>query len=163
MGGDGAGGMDMSALMAALGGKGGGKGGMDGGKGGGKAAKADDSERVGGDGKWHWQPKGEEIQCRIVCDPPAVKKDIVVKFKAQSLFVSVRGETVIDGTLGGKVEVDECTWCLSSDRKELQIMLTQVSGKTDAWNNLLAYVGRQTLGAVESNVMHRRQYSARIL
>merc|ERR1719162_2050994 len=117
--------MDMSALMSMMG-KGGGKGGggmdMKGGKGGGKGQEkeADDSEKAGGD-KWFWQQKGEEIQIRIVCDPPATKKDVSVKFKSSSLSASVHGVSIIDGSLGGKVEVDECTWCLSSDKSELQI------------------------------------------
>merc|ERR1712232_681327 len=116
---------------------GGGKGGgmdMMGGKGGGKGNE-DESEKAGGD-KWFWQQKGEEIQIRIVCDPPATKKDVSVKFKSSSLSASVHGVSIIEGTLGGKVEVDECTWCLSADKSELQIMLTQVGGKTDAWSAL---------------------------
>merc|ERR550514_2460724 len=97
----------------------GGMGDMLGGKGGGKGGGADDAdkgEQTGGE-KWFWQQKGEEIQVRIVCDPPvANKKDVSVKFKARSLSASVRGETIIEGTLRGKVEVDECTWCLSADK-----------------------------------------------
>jgi len=153
MGGGEGGGMDMSALMAMLG-KGGGKGGgmgdmmggmgdmmggmggKGGGKGGGKAPE-DNDEKPGGE-KWFWQQKGEEIQIRIVCDPPATKKDVSVKFKSTSLTVTIRGESIVEGTLGGKVEVDECTWVLSPDKSELQVMLTQVAGKTDAWKSLLA-------------------------
>merc|ERR1719469_920322 len=137
----GAGGMDMSALMAMLG-KGGGKGGMPdmggmgGGKGGGQG-EVDDAEKAGEGGKFHWQQKGEEIQIRVPLDPPATKKDISVKFKVSSLSVAVRGESIIDGALAGKVEVDECTWCLSSDKSELQVMLTQVAGKSDTWPALL--------------------------
>merc|ERR1719507_2988599 len=118
----------MSALMSMMG-KGGGKGGGMGGMGGG----VDGSEKAGADGKWHWQQKGEEIQVRFPLDPPATKKDIGVKFKAASLSVTVRGESVLDGALHGKVEVDECTWCLNPGKDELQVMLTQVAGKTDAW------------------------------
>merc|ERR1719183_2655056 len=105
--------MDMSALMSMLG-KGGGKGGgmadMMGGKGGGKGSEPppDDSEKSGGE-SWFWQQKGEEIHVRIVCNPPATKKDISVKFKASSLAASVHGVTIIGGSLAGKVEVDECT------------------------------------------------------
>merc|ERR1719387_869810 len=138
----GAGGMDMSALMSMLGkggGKGGDMGGMGGmmGKGGGKG-EANESEQAGKDGKWHWQQKGEEIQVRIPLDPPATKKDISVKFKSASLAVTVRGETVLDGNLCGKVEVDECTWCLTPAKDELQVMLTKVAGKTDSWPSLIA-------------------------
>jgi len=149
----GAGGMDMEALMSMLGkggGKGGGGGGMAdmmggmggggmggmGGKGGGKGKEEDDSEKAGGDGKWHWTQKGEEVQIRFPLTEPTTKKDITVKFKTKSLSVSVRGETLLDGTTGGKVEVDDCTWCLSPDRTELQVMLTKMDEK-DSWNNLL--------------------------
>merc|ERR1719162_2268713 len=114
----------------------GGYGGKGGGKGEGKGQE-DNDEKAGGE-KWFWQQKGEEIQIRIPCDPPVTKKDVSVKFKSSSLSVSVRGESIIDGNLGGKVEVDECTWCLSVDKTELQVMLTQVAGKTDAWRSLLA-------------------------
>merc|ERR550532_1315084 len=146
-GSDGAGGMDMSALMSMLG-KGGGMGGMGGmgdmmggmggGKGGGKG-QDDDAEKEGGDGKWNWSQKDEAVHVRFAIEPPATgKKDVNVKFKATSLLVSVRGETVIDSKLGGKVEVDECTWCFSPDKAELQVMLTKVEGKTEKWNSLLA-------------------------
>merc|ERR1740120_602789 len=101
----GAGGMDMSSLMAMLG-KGGGKGGGGmgdmmggmgagmGGKGGGKGKEQDDSEKLGGE-NWFWQQKGEEIQIRILCDPPATKKDVKVKFKSNSLSVFVREDKII--------------------------------------------------------------------
>merc|ERR1719221_1508748 len=94
--------MDMSSLMAMLG-KGGGKGGggmgdMMGGKGGGMGKEQDDSEKLGGE-KWFWQQKGEEIQIRILCDPPATKKDVKVKFKSSSLSVFVREEKIIEVTL----------------------------------------------------------------
>merc|ERR1711879_1082177 len=90
---------------------------MGGGKDGGKGKEAaDEGEKAGRDWKWRWQQNGEEIQVWVVLDPPATKKDITVKFKLSSLVVAIRGETIIDGTLGGKVEVDECTWCLSADK-----------------------------------------------
>merc|ERR1740117_1328435 len=118
----------------------GGMGGM-GGKGGGKgAAKEDeDAEKDGADGKWQWSQKDEAVHVRIALDPPATnKKEINVKFKSTSLIVKVRGEEVINGPLGGKVEVDDCTWCFSPAKDELQVMLTKVEGKVEKWNGLLA-------------------------
>merc|ERR1712226_1088137 len=107
-----------------------------GGKGGGKGPEEEVEKK---DEKWIWSQKGEEVHIRIALDPPATsKKDVNVKFKATSLLVSVRGETKIDGTLGGKVEADDCTWCFSPAKDELQLMLTKVEGKTDPWNDLLA-------------------------
>jgi len=156
----GAGGMDMSALMAMLGkgggkgGDGGGMGGMDmasmmggmgggmggmGGKGGGKGqAPPEDTDEKKGE-KWVWMQKGEEVHIRFPLDPPVTnKKEISVTFKTNTLKVAIRGETTLDGTLGGKVDCDDCTWCLSPDRDELQVMLTKPEGKTDAWKDLLA-------------------------
>lgn len=153
----GAGGMDMSALMAMLGkggGKGGPGGGMDmasmmggmgggmggmGGKGGGKGqAPPEDTDEKKGE-KWVWMQKGEEVHIRFALDPPATsKKDVAVTFKTNTLKVVIRGETTLDGALGGKVDVDDCTWLLSPEKDELQVMLTKVEGKTDAWRDLLA-------------------------
>lgn len=149
----GAGGMDMSALMSMLGkggGKGGGMGDMMGGmgdmmggmggKGAGKGAGKGPEEEVEQKAeKWVWSQKGEEVHIRFPLDPPATgKKDVDVKFKATALKVAVRGEVIIDGALGGKVEADDCTWCFSPTKDELQVMLTKVEGKTDAWRDLLA-------------------------
>merc|ERR1712232_1500705 len=117
----------MASMMGGMGGKGGGKG----------AAPEDDAEKSGGEGKWHWNQKGDEIQVRIPLSSAATKKDISVKFNATSLFVSAFGNTIIDGALGGKVETDDCTWCLSSDKTELQVMLTKVEGKSEAWSDLM--------------------------
>lgn len=140
----GAGGMDMSALMSMLGGKGGGKGGMGdmmggmGGKGGGKGQPEakDDTEKAGDGGKYHWQQKGEEVQIRFPMEVKVNKKEIVVKFKRASLNVTIKGEVVLDGALGGGVEVDECTWCIAPDGMELQVMLTK-QDEAD-WRSLLA-------------------------
>jgi len=158
-GGDGgAGGMDMSALMSMLG-KGGGKGGGmgdlggmmggmggmggmgdmggKGGKGGGKGGAKEDEEEHKAE-KWAWSQKGEEVHVRIALDPVATsKKDVEVKFKSTSMVVKVRGETIIDGSLGGKVEADDCTWCFSPAKDELQLMLTKVEGKSESWGDLL--------------------------
>merc|ERR1719220_3372141 len=106
--------MDMSAMMQMLGGKGGGRGG-----------DKDDSEKVGEGGKWIWQQKGEEIHVRLPQEMAITKKDVDVKFKRSALNVKVKGEALIDGTLGGTVEVDECTWCIAPDGLELQVMLTK--------------------------------------
>merc|ERR1712032_547937 len=119
---------DMMGGMGGMGGKGGGKG----------AQPDDDAEKEGGGGKWNWSQKDEAVHVRIAIEPPASgKKDVNVVFKATKLLVSIRGETVIDGALGGKVETDECTWCFSPAKDELQVMLPKVTGKTEKWNNLL--------------------------
>mmetsp|Transcript_103649 Transcript_103649/g.184144 ORF Transcript_103649/g.184144 Transcript_103649/m.184144 type:complete len:137 (+) Transcript_103649:2-412(+) len=87
---------------------------------------------------WFWQQKSDEIHIRIVCDPPlSSKNDVSVTFKSNSLAATVRGETIIDDKLQGRVEVDECLWVLSADKTELLIMLTQIGGRTDNWKGLL--------------------------
>jgi len=108
------------------------------GKGGGKGQEPpEDTDEKKGD-KWVWMQQGEEVHIRFTLDPPATKKDISVTFKSNTLKVVIRGESTIDGALGGKVDVDDCTWLLSPEKDELQVMLTKVEGKTAAWNDLLA-------------------------
>lgn len=140
LGGKGGGKDGMADMLAGMGGKGGGKGGMadmmagmGGGMGGGKGgygapaapAAKDDSEKACEGGKWHWQQKGEEIQVRFPTEGKITKKEIVVKFKRTSIHVAIKGEVVVDATLGGAVEVDECTWCIAPGGEELQVMLTK--------------------------------------
>merc|ERR1719272_1495083 len=124
--------------MGGMGGMGGGGMGGMGGKDGGKGAQPEEEEEKKGE-KWVWSQKGEEVHIRFVLDPPATnKKDVAVTFKANSLKVAVRGESIIDGALGGKGEADDCTWCFFPSKDELQVMLTKVEGKTEAWRGLLA-------------------------
>ncbi|CAE8595415.1 unnamed protein product, partial [Polarella glacialis] len=151
-GGDGpGGGMDMAKMMEMLGGMGGGGGGMGGmgggmggmegmmgGKGGGKGgggAEKDDSEKEAADGKYHWLQKGEELQIRFPSETPITKKDVSVKFKRASVVVTVSGVVLLEGDLGGTVEVDECTWCLGPGGSDLQVMLTKQS-EAD-WRSLM--------------------------
>jgi len=134
-GGKGGGGMDMASMMGGMGGGGGGKGG---GKGG-QDQPMDQSEKTCE--KYVWSQKGEEVHIRIKLDPPATaKKDVEVKFKSYQLVAKVRGDSIIDGTMGGKVEVDECTWCFTPEKDELLIMLTKVEDGADKhkeWKDLL--------------------------
>lgn len=157
--------MDMKALMAMLG-KGGGKGSGAGGSsmdmasmmGGMAMGKEGLEESLGAPPrlaaveqrckdlpsqekkgeKWVWMQQGEEVHIRFPLNPPAsTKKDISVTFKTNALKVLIRGEIILDSILGGKVDVDCCTWCLSSAKDELQVMLTKTDGKTEAWKDLL--------------------------
>merc|ERR1719272_2241958 len=105
--------MDMASMMGGMGGMGGGMG-----KGGGKGGEKppEDTDEKKGE-KWVWMQKGEEVHIRFPLDPPASnKKDISVTFKSNTLKVAIRGETTLDGALGGKVDVDDCTWCLTPER-----------------------------------------------
>lgn len=84
---------------------------------------------------YSWNQNGEEIQVSFKLSEKATKKDIKVAFKASSIEVLAHGEKLLDGNLDGKVEVDECTWCLAQGGSELQVMLTK---KDEAkWKTLL--------------------------
>jgi len=66
----------------------------------------------------------------------ARKSDAKFELKPWSLTVSVHGSRVLDGQLGGKVDVDDCTWCLASGGSELHVMLTKKDAK-DKWARLM--------------------------
>jgi len=65
------------------------------------------------------------VQVTVPLPEGITKKDVVVVFKAASLKVSIKGEVVLEGELSDKVESDECTWCFSPDKTELNVMLTK--------------------------------------
>jgi len=129
----GPGGMDLSSLMGGKG-KGGGKGGMPG-KGGGREPDVDQEVERTEDG-YTWSQRGEEVQIYFQLAKAAAKKDVKVTFKQKALQVAAHGDTLLDGSLGGPVEVDECTWCLSGGGIELQVMLTKKDAK-DQWKDLV--------------------------
>lgn len=135
---EGPGGMDLASLLG-KGGKGGGKGGAASGaaKGAGKGAEAEEveaSEKV--EEGYSWSQQGEEVQISFKLSKPAAKRDVKVTFKPSGLIVTANGTTLLDGTLEGKVDVDECTWCLASAGSELQVMLTKKDAKS-SWKSLL--------------------------
>lgn len=134
----GPGGMDMDSIQQMMGGKGGGKGGMGGGGGKGKQApepKEEEEEERTEDG-YAWSQKGEEVQILFKLEKPVTKKDVKVKFAPGTLEVTVDGGKLLGGSLGGKVDTDECTWCIANGGNELQVMLTKRDAK-DAWKALL--------------------------
>merc|ERR1711957_650073 len=53
-----------------------------------------------------------EIIVRFALETPATKKDVKVVFKATTLQVTVAGEEMLNGKLFGRVQTDDCTWCL---------------------------------------------------
>eukprot|EP00419_Tripos_fusus_P025686 CAMPEP_0172724158 /NCGR_PEP_ID=MMETSP1074-20121228/85297_1 /TAXON_ID=2916 /ORGANISM="Ceratium fusus, Strain PA161109" /LENGTH=147 /DNA_ID=CAMNT_0013550535 /DNA_START=74 /DNA_END=514 /DNA_ORIENTATION=+ len=83
-----------------------------------------------GDGKWHWEQKGEEVQVRFKPEHSLTKKDIAVTFKAQYIHITIKGEDIVKSPLFRPVVVDECTWCIVSG--ELQVMLTK-QNETEHW------------------------------
>merc|ERR1712190_203378 len=112
-----------------------------GGKGGGKGKEADgypekEPEEIEKDeGGYTWSQKGDEVQVLFKLPKPAVKKDVKVGFKMLSLSVAVHGDSLLDGSLAGKIDTDDCAWCLASGGSELQVMLTKKS--SDKWSDLL--------------------------
>ncbi|CAK0900586.1 unnamed protein product, partial [Prorocentrum cordatum] len=80
----------------------------------------DDAAEKAEDG-YTWSQQGEEVQITFRLDKPATKKDVKVNFKPTGLTVAVGDSTLLDGTLGGKVDTDDCAWCLASAGSELQV------------------------------------------
>jgi hypothetical protein len=64
-----------------------------------------------------WIQTGDEIELTFPLPPGATKKDVKVAFKSESLSLEFAGHDVattgLSGVLGGKVDVDGCTWTLS--------------------------------------------------
>lgn len=134
----GPGGMDLGMLQDMMG-KGGGKGAQGGGKGGAgsappETAKAEEVEKE--EDGYVWSQQGEEVQIAFTLPKAASKKDVKVQFKQSSILVQVHGDTLLQGSLQGKVEAEDCTWCLVNSGSELNVMLTKQNEK-DQWANLL--------------------------
>ena len=47
----------------------------------------------------------------------------MIRFQLQTVWA--RGQTLLDGALNGKVETEDCTWCLVNGGTELNVMLTK--------------------------------------
>merc|ERR1712194_747832 len=78
---------------------------------------------MGDEGGYTWSQKGDEVQVLFKLPKAVTKKDVKVGFKSASLSVAVSGDALLDGGLGGKVDTDDCTWCLASGGTELQVKL----------------------------------------
>ncbi|CAE7483588.1 unnamed protein product [Symbiodinium natans] len=130
----GPGGMNMEELKNMMGKGGGSKGGGKG-QGYGSQPAAEEEVETQEDG-YTWSQKGEEVQIAIKLPQATTKKDVKVAFKQTTISVLAGGKTLLDGTLGGKVETDECTWCLVNGGTELNVMLTKQNEK-DNWKGLL--------------------------
>merc|ERR1711935_967602 len=104
------------------------------------AAKNAGKEEGGADGKKNKYEQtskyGEsEIIVRFALETPATKKDVKVVFKATTLQVTVAGEEVLNGKLFGRVQTDDCTWCLVEKGAELQVLLALASDTK--WSSLM--------------------------
>ena len=59
---------------------------------------------------------GDEIELTIPLPPGVTKKDVRVKFHTERLTLSIEGNEAagIKGSLGGKVDLDGCTWAVTN-------------------------------------------------
>eukprot|EP00747_Dinoflagellata_sp_TGD_P034060 gnl/TRDRNA2_/TRDRNA2_137028_c0_seq2.p1 gnl/TRDRNA2_/TRDRNA2_137028_c0~~gnl/TRDRNA2_/TRDRNA2_137028_c0_seq2.p1 ORF type:complete len:561 (+),score=138.59 gnl/TRDRNA2_/TRDRNA2_137028_c0_seq2:125-1684(+) len=103
--------------------------------GGSASSSGEDMDEKEVDG-YSWSQNGEDVQITFPLPKPVLKKSVNVTFKPSTLQVAVDGDLLLDGSLCGKVEVDECTWCLPNGGRELQVTLTKQNGDS-RWQNLL--------------------------
>lgn len=96
---------------------------------------AKDAERL--EDLYSWTQKGDEVQVTFKLPKRAAKKEVKIKFEPKTINVAVHGNTLLEGSLGGTVDVDTCTWCLAGSGSELQVMLTK-KNVNSMWKNLLA-------------------------
>lgn len=132
----GPGGMDMETIQNMMG-KGGGAGGAKGaGKGKGYSENQNSEEGEKEEDGYTWSQEGEKVQIAFNLSKAASKKDVKVVFKQTSITVQANGQTLLDGALNGKVETEDCTWCLVNGGTELNVMLTK-QNESDKWTALL--------------------------
>lgn len=70
-----------------------------------------------------------------------------------------RGQTLLDGALNGKVETEDCTWCLVNGGTELNVMLTKQNAAgpdvelvTFRWQLMKQYMNQWRLSVATRNV-----------
>ncbi|CAJ1347430.1 unnamed protein product [Effrenium voratum] len=132
----GPGGMDMEMLQNMMGGKGGGKG-QGKSKGyGDEPSPAEPEEVEKEEDGYTWSQKGEEVHVAFKLPQPVTKKDVKIGFKQASISVLALGKNLLDGSLGGKVDTDCCTWYLVNGGTELNLTLTKQNEK-ETWPGLL--------------------------
>jgi len=120
-------GTDFSSIMAGLG-----RGKCD-------LSSNSDKDEEKSDEKYTWTQEGEDVQITFKLEPKderkLTKNDMKVTFQSTSLKVVVAGDCLLDGTLAGRVDVDQCTWTLNGT-DELQVALTKVNSKEE-WDTLI--------------------------
>eukprot|EP00451_Oxyrrhis_marina_P009656 CAMPEP_0204321032 /NCGR_PEP_ID=MMETSP0469-20131031/7942_1 /ASSEMBLY_ACC=CAM_ASM_000384 /TAXON_ID=2969 /ORGANISM="Oxyrrhis marina" /LENGTH=294 /DNA_ID=CAMNT_0051302299 /DNA_START=61 /DNA_END=945 /DNA_ORIENTATION=+ len=91
--------------------------------------------QTGGEEKeFKWSQSEEEVEVLVPVPSGTTKKDVTVKFGMATVTVAVCGRPIVDGSLGGKVVPDGCTWTLVDDA--LQITLEKAQGAP--WNAVMA-------------------------
>jgi len=133
----GPGGMDMETIQNMMGKGGGGSEGAKGaGKGKGYTENQNTEEGEKEEDGYTWSQKGEEVQIAFNLTQATSKKEVKVVFKQTSIVVQANGKTLLEGALNGKVETEDCTWCLVNGGTELNVMLTK-QNENDKWTGLL--------------------------
>ena len=59
-----------------------------------------------------WNQSADEVEIKVVVPAATKSKDAAIKFGAKSLKVTVNGVVRVEGTLGGNVMIDDCTYTL---------------------------------------------------
>eukprot|EP00927_Polykrikos_kofoidii_P066605 TRINITY_DN6216_c1_g3_i1.p1 TRINITY_DN6216_c1_g3~~TRINITY_DN6216_c1_g3_i1.p1 ORF type:complete len:536 (+),score=127.35 TRINITY_DN6216_c1_g3_i1:73-1680(+) len=146
---DGPGGIDLSSLMGMAAGAGfvdvdlGGVNGLGGDAAGGtgglaetfKAAE-DDNEAERNEDGYTWSQNGGQVEISFKLSRNTQRRDVQVDFQTDAVKVIAHGKPLLDGTLGGKVKVDECNWGFGDAGSELLVMLSKIDTK-DHWKGLL--------------------------
>ena len=80
----------------------------------------------------------EELEVTIPVEDDVGKKDVAVRFTARSLRVTVKGETLIDSPLKGRIYPDECSWSFGTSSGKRALILSLGKRDSEMWSKLLA-------------------------
>jgi len=95
-------------------------------------------------GAHEWSQDEMDITVKVLVPAGTKAKDVKVVFKPLSMSAKVTTmadgkQSVIDGSLGGKIDCDESTWSLkdATDGRELTITLVKDEGMRGQWHQFL--------------------------
>ena len=80
----------------------------------------------------------EELEVTIPVADDVGKKDVAVRFTARSLRVTVKGATLIDSPLKGRIYPDECSWSFGTASGTRALILSLGKRDSEMWSKLLA-------------------------
>ena len=88
-------------------------------------------QKAGQNHRWTQEPS--EVELRIEVDKLVNAKNVIIKFSAKHLKVSVAKDVVVDAVLGGNVIIDECTYTIQdnivNESRDLIITLGKANAK----------------------------------
>jgi len=91
-------------------------------------------------GRYRWERRGLEVVVIMPLADDVVSQDIVGEFCPQRVFVSVKGETVLNGRPGCDLEWEECTWNIDTDfqgERSLFVHLQKLDALQTRWPDSL--------------------------